>query len=135
MAENMVGSGMGSIIVQVYTADQAVPIADANVIITRPTEGVEELIRILKTDRSGKTEAINVPAPPAENSLTPDGGVRYYKYNIRVDYPGYYTMENVNVPIFEGQRAIQPIFMMPLMEDEERGKVVTVVEEEPFESE
>ncbi len=135
MAENITGNGTGSILVQVYTADQAVPIADASVIITRPTEGVEELVRILKTDRSGRTEVINVPAPPAENSLTPDGGERYYKYNIRVDYPGYYTMENVNVPVFEGQKSIQPMFMMPLMEDEERGKVITVVEEEPFEKE
>ena len=135
MAENIKDKGIGYILVQVYTADQAIPLADANVIVTKPTEGGEELVRILKTDRSGRTEILGVPAPPAENSLTPDGGERFYKYNIRVDYPGYYTMENLNVPVFEGQKSIQPMFMMPLLESEERGKVISVVEEEPFENE
>ncbi len=135
MADNVMEKGIGYILVQVYTADQAIPLADANVIVTKPVEGGEELVRILKTDRSGRTEVLSVPAPPAENSLTPDGGERFYKYNIRVDYPGYYTMENVNVPVFEGQKSIQPMFMMPLLESEERGKVISVVEEEPFENE
>lgn len=126
----------GYILVQVSTADQAIPIADANVIISRPFEGGEELIRVLKTDRSGKTEIVAVPAPPAANSQSPDlSGARFYKYNIRVDYPGYITTENVNVPVFEGQKSIQAVSMIPLSEGDERGKVVTVTEEEPFENE
>jgi len=127
--------GEGYIVVQVYTADQAIPVADANVIIARPAGTGEEVIRLMKTDRSGKTAAIAVPAPPAENSQTPDGGEVFYKYNIRVDYPGYRTVENVNVPVFDGQTSIQPVAMIPLLESEERGKTVTVIEEEPFESE
>ncbi len=131
----MAEKGFGYIMVQVTSADQAIPVPDANVIIARQTENGEEMIKVLKTDRSGKTEVVSVPAPPAENSLTPDGGVRFFKYNIRVDYPGYYTVENVNVPVFEGQKSIQPISLIPLKESSERGKVVTVVEEEPFENE
>ncbi len=126
----------GYILVQVSTANQAIPISDANVIISRPVESGEELIRVLKTDRSGRTEPIAVPAPPAANSLTPDNtGARFYKYNIRVDYPGYSTTENVNVPVFEGQKSIQSVLMIPLSEGDERGKVITVTEEEPFENE
>ncbi len=135
MAIDTTKKGVGYIVVQVYTADGAIPLADAGVILTKDVEGGEELLRVLKTDRSGKTEAVSVPAPPAENSLTPDGENRFSKYNIRVDYPGYYTLENVNVPVFEGQTSIQPMFMMPLLESENRGKVVTFVEEEPFENE
>lgn len=126
----------GYILVQVSTADQAIPITDANVIISRVADGGEELIRVLKTDRSGKTEIVAVPAPPAANSQTPDDiGARFFKYNIRVDYPGYITTENVNVPVFEGQKSIQSVSMIPLSEGDERGKVVTVTEEEPFENE
>ncbi len=126
----------GYILVQVSTADQAIPITDANVIISRPFDGGEELIRVLKTDRSGKTEIVAVPAPPAANSQTPDDiGTRFYKYNIRVDYPGYITTENVNVPVFEGQKSIQSVSLIPLAEGDEQGKVVTVTEEEPFENE
>ncbi len=127
--------GIGYILVQVSSADRAIPIPDANVVISGPTDRGEDLIRVMKTDRSGKTEVLSVPAPPAENSLTPDGGVRFFKYNIRVDYPGYYTTENVNVPVFEGQKSIQQVSLIPLKESSERGKVVTVNEEEPFEEE
>ena len=62
----------GYILVQVSTADRAIPIADANVIISRPFEGGEELIRVLKTDRSGKTEIVAVPAPPPPISAVQD---------------------------------------------------------------
>ncbi|MBR5614530.1 MAG: hypothetical protein IKW64_04430 [Clostridia bacterium] len=130
MAEN--NSGTGMLIVQVYTADQALPLADANVLITKNSGSGEELVRVLKTDRSGRTQPISLAAPPAANSLDPEnGGARFFNYNIRVDYPGYYTMENLNVPIFEGQTSIQPVAMIPLPADEERGKKITVVEDEP----
>ena len=125
----------GYIIVQVYIADQAIPLANANVIVSKPTESGEEVVRIMKTDRSGKTAIIAVPTSPAANSQTPDGGERFFKYNIRVDYPGYRTVENVNVPVFDGQTSIQPVGMIPLAEGQEKGKTVTVIEEEPFENE
>lgn len=125
----------GYIVVQVYTADQAIPLPNANVIVSKPAERGEEVVRIMKTDRSGKTAIIAVPTSPAANSQTPDGTDRFFKYNIRVDYPGYETVENVNVPVFEGQTSIQPVGMIPLADGEENGKTVTVIEEEPFESE
>ncbi len=130
MAEN--NSGTGMLVVQVYTADQALPLADANVLITNNSGSGEELVRVLKTDRSGRSQPISLAAPPAANSLDPENdGARFFNYNIRVDYPGYYTMENLNVPIFEGQTSIQPVAMIPLPADEERGKKITVVEDEP----
>lgn len=123
--------GKGFLILQVYTADQALPIEGAHILITRNANGGEELVKVMQTNRSGKTEPLALDAPPASNSLTPDGGTRFYNYNIRVDYPGFYTMENLNVPIFEGQTAIQPIGLIPLPANDERGKKITVIEEEP----
>ena len=122
--------GMGNLIVQTYTADQALPITGAHVIITKTVDEDEMLVRVTTTDRSGRTEPIPLAAPPAGNSLTPDGGVRYYNYNIRVDSPGYYTVESLGVNIFEGQTAIQPFEMIPLPIDDESGKRVTTVEKE-----
>ncbi len=124
----------GTLIVQVYTADQALPVSGANVKVTKLTEDGEELIKVMQTNRSGKTEPLILPAPPSSNSQTPDGGVRFFNYNIRVDYPGYYTMENLNVPIFDGQTAIQPVALIPLAVGDEQGKKITSVEEEPFET-
>ncbi len=125
----------GTLIVQVYTADQALPVSGANVKVTKLTDAGEELIKVMQTNRSGKTEPLYLPAPPSVNSQTPDGGVRFFNYNIRVDYPGYYTMENLNVPIFDGQTAIQPVALIPLAVGDEQGKKITSVEEEPLESE
>ncbi len=125
----------GTLIVQVYTADQALPVSGANVKVTQLTDNGEELIRVMQTDRSGKTVPLLLPAPPSSNSQTPDGGVKFFNYNIRVDYPGYYTMENLNVPIFDGQTAIQPVALIPLAAGDEQGKKITSVEEEPLEAE
>ncbi len=127
--------GIGYIVVQVSTADSAIPIPDANVIIAKEGDNGEALVKIMRTNRNGKTEALSVAAPPAENSLTPEGENRFFVYNIRVDYPGYYTAENVNVPVFEGQTSIQPVALIPLEDSRERGKIVRFSEEEPFENE
>ncbi len=125
----------GTLIVQVYTADQVLPVSGANVKVTHLTEDGEELIKVMQTDRSGKTAPLPLPAPPSSNSQSPDGGIKFFNYNIRVDYPGYYTMENLNVPIFDGQTAIQPVALIPLAAGDEQGKKITSVEEEPLESE
>ncbi len=125
----------GTLIVQVYTADQALPISGANVKVTRLTDDGEELIKIMTTNRSGKTDPLLLAAPPKANSQTPDGGTKFFNYNIRVDYPGYYTMENINVPIFDGQTALQPVALIPLAKGDEQGKIITSVEDEPLETE
>ncbi len=123
--------GTGFLVLQVYTADQTLPIEGAHILVTRNTGTGEELVKVMQTNRSGKTEPLELAAPSAANSLSPGGENRYYNYNIRVDYPGYYTMENLNVPIFDGQTAIQPIALIPLPADEEQGKKISVVEREP----
>ena len=126
----------GILTVQVYTADQALPVENANVVVTKASGTGEELVKVMKTNRSGKTEPLELSAPPAENSQSPDAaGERFYKYNIRVDYPGYYSMENINVPIFAGQTAIQPFALIPLPLYEESGKQIVTIEEEPIELE
>ncbi len=129
---DMKENGKGTLIVQVYTADQTFPVAGANVLVTKNLGSGEELVKVMKTDRSGKTEPLLLSAPPASNSQSPGNLPKFFNYNIRVDFPGYYTMENLNVPIFENQTAIQPIALIPLPADEEQGKKVTVVEEEPL---
>ncbi len=126
----------GMLAVQVFIADRAIPVEDANVIISKQLpEGGEELIRILKTDASGTTETVELPAPPEANSLAPGNSEKFYTYNIRVDRMGYYTVENMNVPVFAGNKSIQPVALIPLPDGEERGKRITFVEEEPQELE
>lgn len=106
-------SGLGSIRVQVTLARGAIPVPGAKVTITRSGGGVAaELV----TDQSGRTPKVTLPAPAASYSQSP-GDVRPYSvYHIKVEVPGYYTEDAVNVPIFDGIDSIQPISLSPLPE-------------------
>lgn len=121
----------GTLEVQVFTADRAQPLAGALVIVSEQTDDGEKLIRIMTTNGNGTTEELRLPAPPAVNSESPGGTNLFYKYNIRVDYPGYYSIENINVPIFAGCMAIQPVRMVPLPDTHENGKKIIYIEDEP----
>lgn len=136
MQSDTTKNSTGTLAVQVFVADRAIPVENANVIISKQLAGGgEQLIRILKTDASGITETVELPAPPESNSLAPGKSEKYFTYNIRVDRIGYYTVENMNVPVFAGTKSIQPVALLPLPEGEEKGKRITFVEEEPRELE
>lgn len=121
--------GVGRIIVQVYTADQTKPIDGAHVTITREKDGKEELIRALLTNPDGKTPAVDLPAPSKNYSLAPNEPQGFSNYNIRVDYPGYYTMEQINLPVFPGITSIQQINLIPLPLDVYTGKKKNFISE------
>lgn len=121
-------SGTGYLKVMVTAADNALPIEGATVTITTVTGGNTTLINKQTTNSSGETERIELPAPPKELSLTPGNSNTYAKYNVRVDFPGYYTVENIDVPVFDGQVSMQPTQMIPLPANEQSGKKMTVYE-------
>ena len=64
LRSRIIMANTGTLIVQVYTADQALPVSGANVKVTKLTTDGEELIKVMQTDRSGKTEPLVLPAPP-----------------------------------------------------------------------
>ena len=70
--------------------------------------------RILVTDTNGKTETIELSAPPRENSLSPSNIDSYSKYTIQTEKEGYYPVENLEVPILGGQTTIQQVALIPL---------------------
>jgi len=123
-------SGTGYLKVMVTAADNALPIEGATVTVTSITGGNTTLINKQTTNSSGETERIELPAPPKELSLTPGNSNTYAKYNVRVDFPGYYTIENVDVPVFDGQVSMQPTQMIPLPLSEQSGKKITVYEDQ-----
>lgn len=121
----------GGLVVSVTTASGTRPIQGAHVIITRRNGIKEEILRTLTTNANGKTPVIQLPAPPVAYSMSSTRPVPYSNYNVRVDYPGFYTVENVDVPIFPGIVAIQPVKLIPLPEHTYRGKTKVFVEQEP----
>jgi len=123
----------GRLVVQVFTADQTRPIEGAHVTVTKETPQGEELLKALLTDADGRTDVINLSAPSKDYSLAPNEPRGFSSYNIRVDYPGYYTAEQINVPVFPDITSIQQVPLIPLPLDTYTGKKKTFISE-PLES-
>lgn len=128
LADNTQNTGTGYLKVIVTTGDNALPIAGATVTVTSGAGNSLTLINKQSTNSSGETEQISLAAPPKELSLTPGNTNTFAKYNVRVDFPGYYTVENIDVPVFDGQVSMQPTQMIPLPTNDNSGKKITVYE-------
>lgn len=112
----------GKLTVSVRLARGALPVEGASVVITGAEEGEENVLYTLETDRSGNTPPVSLPAPPAENSLTPGHpGAVSFSYHVLTDKPGYIGVRNLFVPIYDGVTAIQNVAFVPLPEGAERS--------------
>lgn len=126
-------SDEATITVYAYTARQGLPVPDADVTISRVFEGRPVLHFFTSTGISGETVPRGVPAPPREWTQSPGYEHPYASYSIQVDAPGYYTVENINVPVFGGEASIQPVEMIPIPENEKFIREKVVRESEPAE--
>ena len=123
LTAEMKNTGVGYVIVSVTTARGAIPITGATVRIFNYENGGENgsLIITSKTNSSGRTDKIPLPAPPRSSSLSPGNGKSYTTYNIDAQYDGFYNQYYVNVPIFDGITAIQNVDLSPLSENGSDG--------------
>ena len=104
-------NGSGYLRVWVTTGGQSFPVVGADVEIWEPGGG---MLYRLKTGSGGLTQTVEVPAPAAAESLTPDGGTRPYAvYTIRVLADGYTPVRDRSVSVFDGITAVQPVILQP----------------------
>ena len=128
-AEMRAADASGSISVQVTMANGAIPIQGAKVIIS---DANGKIIQSCVTDRSGKISRIELPAPSLEYSQSPGLSVPYYTYNIRIEKPGFYTEEFLNVAVFPGIESIQGASLEPLDADAlEDDRLISISESGP----
>ncbi|MEG2582966.1 MAG: hypothetical protein RSA27_00460 [Oscillospiraceae bacterium] len=124
--------GEGYLIVQVFIANMSIPIEGAHVTITKTVGDTQEIIKKLTTDKSGRTEQLALPAPSRKLSQNPGTtSLSYGVYNTYVEQAGYYVEENLNVPIFDGIRSIQPISLTPILEGDTNPHANITNESEP----
>ncbi len=121
-------TGQGSLIVQVTLAKGAIPVEGAKVTVSSTGEASTVLSEMI-TDKSGQTQRISLPAPQGSYSQAPGGVIRPYSiYDIKIEFPGYYTERAINVPIFDQVNSIQPVALVPLPEDGSQAGEITVDE-------
>lgn len=112
-------AGTGYLIVQVSTAGGAIPVPGAIVTVrdydpeTEPERG--SVITSMRTDRSGRTQLISLPAPARALSQAPGSAMLPYAlYSIDVKADRYYENYFAGVPIFDGIVAVQPAVLQAL---------------------
>lgn len=106
-------SYLGQLQINVTSTVGLIPIQDATVTISYT--GVPDVtVEQLRTDSSGQTETIELPAPPLEYSMEPEQPQPYSEYNIQVEAPGYEPVLVSGTEILPDVTALQPIQMRPL---------------------
>ncbi|MBQ8837048.1 MAG: hypothetical protein IJ002_06040 [Clostridia bacterium] len=108
----------GNLVVSVSTASGAIPVEGAIVTVRGGDMENSGVITVMYTDRSGNTERITLPAPPASLSEAPGNISPYARYNLEIDKEGFNTRTFINVPIFSGTTSIQPVNLIPRTEFE-----------------
>lgn len=111
---NGTSTDTGYLTVTVSTAGMGLPVEGAVITVIRETEEGRYIERILFTDRNGRTETIELSAPPRGNSMSPYMTDDYSEYTVQTEKEGYYPVENLKVPIFGGQTTLQQVSLIPL---------------------
>ncbi len=106
--EQPAGGGSGTLIVQVYTARRAEPVAGAQVVVTLPADGGEVLYKIMRTDIDGRTPPLQLPVEPAR-----EGSVPYAVYRVYVTADNYLSSGALNAQIFPGVTGVLPVELIP----------------------
>lgn len=115
-------TGIGTLIVRVYTSRAQIPVEGATVVVTgQGKNGKQNLISIQITDRSGMIQPIRIQTPGAEESTQPNGvngGVPFAICSVWVEHPGFAMMQMEGVQIFPQVETIQNVELVPLGENQ-----------------
>lgn len=117
----MNGESIGFLQIVARTANGALPIENAQINIyeyTPRAEGGErgKIIYTLYTDQDGKSPKVALSTKSKELSMTQGNENPFSVYNIEASKEGFYSNSYINVPIFQGVTAIQPVELTPLIE-------------------
>lgn len=107
--------GLGNLIIQTRVAESALPIEGVNIKISSE----DKVIYTAQTDIDGETDSISLEAVDRELSLDPNyTGTPYSTYDLIAEAEGFNIVHISDVQIFDGETAIQPVTLIPLMEDQ-----------------
>ena len=107
-------SPKGYLRIWITTAGGSLPVQGVPVQI-REENGT--ILHVLRTGESGLTPTVELPAPPAADSLTPGDAAPYTLYLVSVELSGYQPVRELSVPVFDGITSLQPITLVPAQEE------------------
>lgn len=125
----------GTLVVNAYSASGALPIKNTYVRVIGAGEENRTVQYSRITDIDGITLPIVLPAPSRELSQSPGSSEQAFAvYDVVITAPGYYTKRIYNVAVFDGEKTIQRVNMIPIPMHETnvtypRGNLNTIVKE------
>lgn len=117
--------GIAMLEINVTSSLGLVPIRNAKISISI-TDQPDTVIEEVTTDESGKTEIINLPAPPIDYSLEPSDVRPYSEYNLKVESQGYEPVLVSGTQLLADTKALQPVSMIPQETEEAPEEVVRI---------
>ncbi len=105
--------------VRVTAANEAVPIPNALVVVSRENGNDRTVVKTALTGISGTTEPLLLPATDPSLTLQPETDIPLVTYEIQVSAPGYYRIRSSGIPLYGGVPSVVPLTMIPLPEFEE----------------
>lgn len=110
-------SGSGLLSVRVTSGSGAFPIEGAYVYIREYIDDAP-ILYSLRTGKDGMTPPVTLATPPRSDSLAPNVKIPFSEYVITVKKEGFYTNENIGLPMFDGVTSIQKVDLLPLTEED-----------------
>ncbi len=106
--------GTGFITVNVRTAGGALPVEGAVITVRAVSGQGGSVVAVMITDSGGTSDVLSLPTPPKSNSLSPRNGAEVSSnYSIDTEKSGFYSVSNMNVPVFDGVTSVQQVMLVP----------------------
>lgn len=115
---------IGYLTIQTRTAHDALPISGVSI---RILDAQGASVYELTTDENGETRTIPLETLDKSFSLSPYyAGIPYTSYSVLARTSGFNSLYVTDIPIYDGQRAVLPISLIP-MQERQRSPVQTEI--------
>lgn len=105
-------------------SEQNIPVDNARIRISftaDPDSNIEEV----QTDSMGKTQVLDLAAPPVEYSLNSESEVQpYSEYTIQISAPGYEPLTVSGIEILSSQLSLQSVRLRSIVPEEGADRIV-----------
>lgn len=107
---------IGYLTIQARTAQDALPVSGAQI---RVFDSQGNSLYVLMTDENGESQTIPLETVDKSFSQNPYySGIPYTSYNVLARAAGFNSLYISDIPIFEGETAILPINLIPMLESQ-----------------
>ncbi len=113
IAEN---PGIGTLKVLAFTAYQAVPIPNVEIVVTKDFGNHKVVFFEGYTDENGMIQNIQLPAPTRKYDPVTQEPAGHILYDLAAISEGYETIKKYNIDMYDGISTIQYVKMIPQVE-------------------